>query len=103
MQNGSPIAQRIIEIQKEVKQINVHQREHVTNSGGMQLDRSCRYCQVSLSDTNWITPHSELPVDGVRHADTMNELERTVDLAGKKGQVSVPRNWVGKRVKIVLL
>jgi hypothetical protein len=32
-----------------------------------------------------------------------NDLERIVDDSGKRGQIIVPRTWVGRRVRVILL
>jgi putative transposon-encoded protein len=43
------------------------------------------------------------PQEAKKAKPAENNLERTVDVAGKKGQIVVPRSWAGKRVRVTLL
>ena len=98
---GSPndILDRIMHIRQEIDMIDLHGSQHVTISGEVkQLEQSCTYCQVHI-EKHVVAPRSAR----VKKNSGYNELERNVDIAGKNAYVAVPRNWAGKRVKILLV
>lgn len=148
------ILQKTIQIQNDIRLINLHQQQHILPHNGkvQYLDASCMYCKAFLGeeagaaltmteegfqsnnnsdistgvhDGSKITTIDSRSVNRVQNSTTatvvlpplsptsyseshddmaiLNELERTVDIASKKGQVIVPRTWIGKRVKVVLL
>lgn len=41
--------------------------------------------------------------DRKKKIETLNEIERTVEVSGKTGIVIVPKAWAGKRVKIMVV
>jgi hypothetical protein len=99
------VTQKILEVQQEILMLNRHQREHVAGDGRIaQPTKSCPHCQ---NDNN----HKEKQVDGHKnHEDcgkrkiaTLNEIEREVGISNKNACVLLPKTWVGKRVRIVLV
>jgi hypothetical protein len=118
--SSSAILGKIMLLQEEIGRINLHKLEHVTAGGEIKrLHQACEYCQALVTkEAKHDAPASAVlvvqePANNQTTEDAiagnsmatpmLNELERTVELAGKRGQVLVPRNWAGKRVKIVLL
>ena len=86
----SAILEKIVELQQEIALINRHEQAHV-----QLFDSACSYCQGNLARTR--------PEPQTKRGSVTCELERSVELVGKGGGVSVPRSWVGKRVKVSLL
>jgi putative transposon-encoded protein len=89
--------QKILEIQEEMIMIDKHNREH----GSGNATGSCVYCERKrqhLGQQETGKPHRIK-----KKIRTSNEIERSVDASGKNGCLVVPRSWVGKRVKIILL
>lgn len=114
--NASAIPREIIAIHEEITQIDVHRTEHMIGYGKVkQLDQSCKYCQVYFQSevtqaaspaepaAPEIRPQGKSDDCNCKPAAKQHNLERTVDLAGKKGQIVVPRSWAGKRVRVTLL
>jgi len=110
---SSSTVEKISEIQNEMNRIKLHQTEHVVLVGRSKeirrLDRSCRYCSIYFENNpsparqqDQIAPPVGLRLNEKKPAAS-KDLERTVDIAGKKGCVVVPRSWAGKRVKVILL
>ncbi|HEY8140073.1 MAG TPA: DUF2080 family transposase-associated protein [Nitrososphaera sp.] len=106
--NPSIIPREIIAIHEEITLIDMHRTEHMAGYGQVKLlDQSCKYCQphfVSEAKQEVICEPAPEPQE-VRKAKppAENNLERTVDVAGKKGHIVVPRSWAGKRVRVILL
>jgi hypothetical protein len=114
-------AEKILEIKKEIAQINLHRAEHITAGGQkvLQIDQSCRYCLVYLESkvraelapsvqeeivaTSDAAPKHEVSNNGSRAVKEENNLERIVDLDGKKGRITVPRSWASRKVRVTLL
>ena len=108
--NSSIIPSEIIAIHEEITLIDLHRTEHMTGCGQVRLlDQSCKYCQPHLGcemkQEVICEPAPEPEPHEVKKAKAPaeNNLERTVDVAGKKGQIVVPRSWAGKRVRVTLL
>jgi hypothetical protein len=118
--NLSPqTAQKLIEIQDEIIRIEIHRVKHLTmekNPG--ELDPTCKYCSMNsegkMSKDLKSESIQELPEPKInknvvikkeisKPSAQFNDLERTVDDSGKRGQIIVPRTWVGRRVKVILL
>lgn len=112
----SAIPNKIIQIQEEISQIELHRTEHMVGYGIVKHpDGSCKYCQpylvkqdapaaVVASQPKVILQQSNSnPSSARKSSGTISDLERIVDSAGKKGQIVVPRSWIGKRVKVTLL
>jgi putative transposon-encoded protein len=106
--NGLGIAtEKILDIQQEILLINKHKREHIADNGEIrQPDSSCAYCQrrqhlIEMRvDTKMTITQQE---KNRKKVETLNEIERRVEVSGKNGCVIVPRTWQGRRVKIVLV
>jgi putative transposon-encoded protein len=99
--------EKILEIQQEILLINKHKREHITDNGEIrQPESSCAYCQRHhhlievRADRKMTIAQQE---KNKKKVETLNEIERTVEVSGKNGCVTVPRTWQGKRVRIVLV
>lgn len=114
--HSSAILQKTIEIQNEIRLINVHNQHHILtkNNEVKNLDASCKYCQAFQGNVEHIrqeaSPTSKQMIKNSHENSILsnnvrifNELERIVDISGRRGQVTVPRNWAGKRVKVTLL
>ncbi len=102
--NSSIIPREIIAIHEEIALIDLHRTEHMSGYGQFkQLDQSCKFCQPHFGSEakQEVTCAPEPQEKKARPAE--NNLERTVDVAGKKGQIVVPRSWAGKRVRVMLL
>jgi putative transposon-encoded protein len=97
--NSSAILEKIMELQQEIALINLHERAHV-NRGDKGFEPSCSYCLASSGKLSTATVEAETEIKKI---SVTTELERSVELVGKAGSVIVPRNWAGKRVKVVLL
>lgn len=107
--SSSIIPREIIAIHEEIALIDLHRTEHMVGYGQFkQLDQSCKFCQPHFgSDAKQEAicepaPEPE-PQEAKKVKPAENNLERTVDIAGKKGQIVVPRSWAGKRVRVTLL
>lgn len=93
------VLEKILQMQQEIATINLHEREHITDLGELKIIvDNCAYCQVHLGHA------TRAPSKGRPSRNAVSsELERTACAAGKTAHVAVPRNWAGKRVRIVLL
>lgn len=111
---SSAIPKEIVAIHEAIALIDAHNTGHMKEYGKVrQLDESCKYCQPYLHrGVNSEPRHSDLENPQVPKREepvtyrpvTMHAgLERTVDLAGKKGQIVVPRSWAGRRVRVTLI
>jgi putative transposon-encoded protein len=113
-------AQKLIEIQDEIIRIEIHRVKHLTmEKNSRELDPSCKYCSMNsegklrkdLLNAEIIQESSEPKINKnvlirkeiSKSSAQFNDLERTVDDSGKRGQIIVPRTWVGRRVKVILL
>ena len=98
--SSSAILDKINRLQEEIAMINLHGAEHIRISGEiMKVDPSCLYCQAFKDEPKEAPQLSKTN----KKMGASSELERTVGATGKNGHVIVPRNWVGKRVKITLV
>ena len=111
---SSAIPKEIVAIHEEIALIDAHNTGHMKEFGQVrQLDESCKYCQPYLHRG---VNSEQLHTDPAKPQTTKHEkpityspatmhagLERTVDLAGKKGQIVVPRSWAGRRVRVTLI
>jgi putative transposon-encoded protein len=101
--NSSIIPREIIAIHEEIALIDMHRTEHMAAYGQVKvLDQSCKYCQPHFGSEIKQEAAPE-PQEEKKAKPAENNLERTVDIAGKKGQIVVPRSWAGKRVRVILL
>jgi putative transposon-encoded protein len=96
--NSSAILEKIMELQQEIALINLHERAHI-NRVSTEFEPSCSYCLASVGRLKV----ERTETDSGKKTSTATELERLVELVDKAGSVTVPRNWAGKRVKVVLL
>ena len=94
---------QIAAIRDEITLIDAHRTEHMDGTKVRQADKSCRYCQQYLPKEPQ-APAASASAEAERAPlNVVNNLERTVDLSGKKGQITVPRSWVGKKVRVTLV
>jgi len=106
--------QNLTEIKDEIDRIAVHQREHFNSERIlMPIDENCKFCQPYLSmkarpnhatnvlQSTDIFRRTALQDDSKPMQS--NDLERTVVGVSKKGQIIVPRTWIGRRVRVTLL
>jgi putative transposon-encoded protein len=108
--NGDVMMGKILQIQQEILSIDRHKRQHITNEGEFkQLDSSCVYCQrrhhvsePTVKGQN-VTEEIDNRPKIRKKRETLNQIERRVDLSGKNGCVLVPRSWSGKTVRIVIV
>ena len=96
------IPKEIVAIREEITLIELHRTEHMQGLNVRQADKSCKYCQQHLQPKEEPATEIERNV-GRSPISTLNNLERTVEVAGKKGQITVPRSWLGKRVRVTLI
>lgn len=108
--DGDLMMGKILQIQQEILSIDKHKRQHITIEGEIkQQDSSCAYCQrhhhVNEPTVEGKTVSEEIDNRPriKRKRETLNQMERRVDLSGKNGCVLVPRSWSGKRVRIILV
>jgi hypothetical protein len=98
----SSIPREIVAIRQEISLIDSHRTAHMTGLQVRQADKSCKYCQPYL-DHQQPEPLPSQQITGRTPLATVNDLERTVEVSGKKGQITVPRSWAGKRVRVTLV
>ena len=94
------VPKEIVAIREEITLIDLHRTEHMEGMKVRQADTSCKYCQQYAQPKHVNAENSSaerVPLT------TVNDLERTVEVAGKKGQITVPRSWAGKRVRVTLV
>jgi putative transposon-encoded protein len=99
-ENNALVPKEIVAIRQEITLIDQHRNEHMEGLKVRQPDAACKYCQP------YVLPTQQPPVkQEIERAPitTVNDLERTVEVAGKKGQITVPRSWAGKRVRVTLV
>ena len=92
------IPKEINAIREEISLIDLHRTAHMDGKNVRQADKSCKYCQQHLPQQavqQVVTARAPIP--------TVNDLERTVEVSGKKGQITVPRGWAGKKVRVTLV
>jgi hypothetical protein len=88
----------IVAIREEITLIELHRTEHKNGINVRQADKSCKYCQL------YVQQPQDQPTETQRAPiSTLNDLERTVEASGKKGQITVPRSWAGKKVRVTLI
>ncbi len=100
--SSSMIPSEIIAIHEEIALIDLHRTEHMSYGHFKQLDQSCKFCQPHFGGEAKLEVIAPEPQEK-KAKPAENNLERTVDVAGKKGQIVVPRSWAGKRVRVTLL
>ena len=98
-ENNALVPKEIVAIRQEITLIDLHRNEHMEGLKVRQPDAACKYCQpyVQLMQQPVKREIERAPIA------TANDLERTVEVAGKKGQITVPRSWAGKRVRVTLV
>jgi len=119
--NLSPqTAQKLIEIQDEIIRIDIHRVKHLAIEKNLrELDPKCKYCSMNFEEKMGkdlleasgtqelkepeITKNVVIRKEISKPSAQFNDLERTVDDSGKRGQIIVPRTWVGRRVRVILL
>ena len=98
----SIVMQKILAIQQEILMINKHGKEHTANNNEVRQlqnsDTAYQQCNVAISD-GVQQPDKERK----KRLETLNEIERSANIAGKNACVLVPKTWAGKRVKIILM
>ena len=92
----SAILEKIMELQQEIAQINLHERAHTGIEGEAYREPTCAYCQAA----EHIIKSDEVRT---KKSSIVCELERSVESNGKSGSVLVPKSWAGRRVKVMLL
>lgn len=98
-ENNALVPKEIVAIRQEITLIDLHRNEHMEGLKVRQPDAACKYCQP------YVQPMQQPVKREIERAPiaTANDLERTVEVAGKKGQITVPRSWAGKRVRVTLV
>ena len=96
------IPKEIVAIREEITLIELHRTEHMEGIKVLRADKSCKYCQP------YVQQQAEMPAENTPVVErsplvTVNDLERTVEVAGKRGQITVPRSWAGKKVRVTLI
>ena len=94
------VPKEIVAIREEITLIDLHRTEHMEGMKVRQADTSCKYCQQHAQPKQITAENSSAERVALT---TVNDLERTVEVAGKKGQITVPRSWAGKRVRVTLV
>jgi hypothetical protein len=97
-EKNSFISKEIIAIREEITLIESHRTEHMQGLRVRQAESSCKYCQPYLSQ-----PKEKAKIAEHTPLATANDLERTVETSGKKGQITVPRGWAGKKVRVTII
>jgi hypothetical protein len=92
------IPKEIVAIREEITLIDLHRTAHMDGINLRQADKSCKYCQQHVHQ-----PSAQPAENPKAPIATSNDLERTVEISGKKGQITVPRGWAGKRVRVTLV
>ncbi|MGI0036848.1 MAG: DUF2080 family transposase-associated protein [Nitrososphaera sp.] len=96
------IPKEIVAIREEITLIERHRTEHMEGLKVRKADKSCKYCVQHVQPKAQPAAENQ-PAVGRSPISTVNDLERTVEVAGKKGQITVPRSWLGKRVRVTLI
>ncbi len=96
------VMQKILAIEQEILMINKHERVHIENNGKVrQSMNSCGSCQGhDMAMPDRAKQHEN---ERKKRVETLNEIERLVDIVGKNTSVLVPKTWAGKRVRIILM
>jgi hypothetical protein len=97
------IPREIIAIHEEIALIDLHRTEHMSYGQFKQLDQSCKFCQPHFGGEAKLEVICASEPQEKKAKQTENNVERTVDISGKKGQIVVPRSWAGKKVRVTLL
>ena len=92
---ASAILEKIMELQREIAIINLHERVHLGESG--RFEPSCSYCNPEGPRARPVLEERK------KGTSSLCELERCVEGDGKSGSVLVPKSWTGRKVKVVLL
>jgi len=95
----SIVMEKILAIEREILLINKQEKESMSNGLVRQSQN------LSNSPSKWDISMSEIPkpTERKKRLETINEIERFVNTAGKNACVLVPKTWAGKRVRIVLI
>ena len=94
------VPKEIVAIREEITLIDLHRTEHMDGMKVRQTNTACKYCQQYVQPKQVTAENSVVERAPLT---TLNDLERTVEVAGKKGQITVPRSWAGKRVRVTLV
>ena len=93
----------VTSIREEIALIQQHRTVHMDGLRVRQADISCKYCTQYLPVKEAPKQAQMQPITGRPPLTTVNDVERTVEVAGKKGHITVPRNWAGKKVRVTLI
>ena len=94
--------QKILAIEQEILMINKLERVPMSNNGEVrQSMNSHASCQGHVLTNPEKANQNEK--ERKRRGETLNEIERLVDVVGKNTSVLVPKTWAGKRVRILLI
>ncbi len=102
-ERASMIPREITSIQQEISLIKQHKTLHMDGLQVRSPDRSCKFCKQYLPASEEPKQAKAQPITERPPLATVNDVERTVEVAGKKGQITVPRNWAGKKVRVTLI
>ena len=102
-ERASMMPKEITSIQEEITLIKQHRTMHMDGLQVRSPDRSCKFCKQYIPASEEPKQVQAQPITGRPPLATVNDVERTVEVAGKKGQITVPRNWAGKKVRVTLI
>jgi putative transposon-encoded protein len=99
------IPKEIAAIRDEIGLIDAHRTAHMEGSRIRQLDSSCKYCKpyAEKAEEKKVPVVKDQAMATRGSLSTVNDLERTVEVSGKKGHIIVPRSWAGKKVRVTLI
>lgn len=97
------IPKEIVAIREEITLIELHRTEHMEGIKVRQADKSCKFCQPYVQQLQALAAVENPQLVERVPLTTVNDLERTVEPAGKKGQITVPRSWAGKKVRVTVI
>jgi putative transposon-encoded protein len=92
------VMQKILAVQQEILMINKHGQENIMEVRRLQNAGTSYQTTDAISDGQ--QKHDN---EFKKRIETLNEVERIVDIAGKNASVLVPKTWAGKRVRITLM
>lgn len=102
-ERAAAIPREITSIREEITLIQQHRTVHMDGLRVRLADSSCKYCKQYLPAGEEPKQDQARQITGRQPLSTVNDLERTVEVAGKKGQITVPRSWAGKKVRVTLV
>jgi putative transposon-encoded protein len=93
------VLNRLIEIQQEYCE---SEKKEDNSNPTADLTLNPLFC-IKEQSGDASSDKKESRSDKKKKIETLNEIERTVDVSGKTGSVVVPKAWAGKRVKIMVV